>query len=493
MESLPQELINKIALHLERCPDEPQVPILQQQVTHSSKLPPFATISSHWREAVEFVTFHSLRIKSDELSHFQAMVTGNRRKHLTKLSFEVLLPEYSEEACGRVESQEEQKLNNRTFTQGIRDLFSILKMWEDEGLQSILRLELPYGNAFSPTDLRLRNREQIRLEIAQRKRGKDIFEQRFEQSLLELSEPSEVPTLSNIQYLNIRGNTTRKLAPSVGPGLAASLPNLKGISWEFGECDDQTIKIDNRISFARALGQTKLRHCSAAVIVFHHENPFDQRAAGQSRVPSGALYDPFSACLRFFSENLTSLTLSGYLDSTLFWPSSDEVNSIPTWPYLRKLKIVFNMVTPSGDWYFIGTAPEPHENDNPAEGIIGGDGDGDSDYTNFREHGNEATLDPLLTAFVKAIQRMPVLEHFMLESELGNEKGFFEISFYAPGLVAEWGDENNEDARVRRLYYTVGEVWRPNDVIVEGLRSAGREKYGEEIIERFLEPRCWRY
>jgi hypothetical protein len=495
MERLPQELINDIALHLERKPDEPQVPVLLPQATESSELPPYATISRQWKEAVEFVTFHSLRINSDELSQFEATVTSYRRKYLTELRFTIVLPEYSEEACGRVESEEEQQLNSESYTTCINNMFSVLEKWEVEGLQNKLRITLE--QPFSPTDLRLRNigSSQIWLEIAQGKRGKDILGQRWEESFLELSDRRNLPILLNVQYLNIRGNAVRQLAPFVGPGLAAFLPNLIGISWEFGERNDQTISIDNRIKFAMALNQTELLYCSTAKVDFYHENAWDLRPAPQSRVSAAVLYDPLSTCLRIFSQNLTSLTFGGHFDSTLFWPFKDEAGSTPTWPHLRKLKVSFNMVTPSGDWYFTGTLVS-HEDDDPAHGIVGGDDDRDGVYYNYREHGNVATLNPFLTAFAKAIQKMPALEHFMLETELGYGKGFWEISYYAPGQVAEWEEEEHErkdNTRVRRIHYTVGEVWRPDDVIAEGLRNVGREKFGGEVIERFSGPRLWRY
>jgi hypothetical protein len=146
---------------------------------------------------------------------------------------------------------------------------------------------------------------------------------------------------------------------------------------------------------------------------------------------------------------------------------------------------MFNMVTPSGEWYFTGPRPEDHPNDDPARGHIGGSRD--TNYTNYREHGDPATINELLTALAKAVQKMPVLEHFILTSKLANEKGSFHISYYAPGQLAEWGDKSDDDLRVRRIYYEVGAVWRPDDETMQGLRGTGREKFGKEVIERFLE------
>ncbi|KAH9866827.1 hypothetical protein J1614_008520 [Plenodomus biglobosus] len=465
MDTLPQELINKIVLYLERYPDQAQVPILRQY-GHHSKLPPYATISSYWREAVEFVTFHRLSIKSHELSQLEAMMTGSRPKYLTRLSFEITLSEYSEESCGHVESTEEQKCNDEAFTQAIADLFSLVRKWEDAGPVHGLRLHL--SGVYSPTDRRDRN--QIELEIAQRKRGRDIFEKRWVNSYLHLSRPEMIPTLSSVVYLHLEGHVSRKLAPVVGPGLAAVLPNLRSFYWEFGEVDDKSINVESRASFARMLEQTKLDKCSAAEITFHPDSAEDHRVAEPSRIPIGALYDPFSASLRIFSQNLTSLVLDGFVDSTLFWPSSLETSSMPSWPSLRKLTVFFNMAAPSGEWYFDGTPGEIVEQ--------------------FRDHEDAKTLDPFVTAFAKAVQKMPVLEQFLLQTELGHDIGYWDISYHAPGIKAD-GDENEDDAKVRRVYYSVGEVWRPDDFIAEAFRRIGRDSHGLELIERFQELRTW--
>ncbi|CAG8979374.1 hypothetical protein HYALB_00002500 [Hymenoscyphus albidus] len=445
------------------------------------------------KEAVELITFHSLQVRSNQLSDFRTHVTGNRRKYLTRLIYHIVLPEYPKEVYGHVETAHEQQANSKAFTHAIRDLFSTPKSWEAEGLQSTLRLEFPFRGAYSQTDLRVEHMVDIRP-----RGGVDIFQKRFEDSFLEISDSVDFPSLSNVLWLIIRSNSPRQLAPTVGTSLAAHLPNLKTISWHFGESDEKDKMVKNRIKFAQALDQTQIPHCSAADLEFYQggrnhsqhrygikpdilaEVPSHHGKPGHARVPAGSPYDQLCSSLRLFSHNLTSLILSGHFDPSLFWPSRDETSaSPPTWPNLVQLKVMFNQVSPSGDWYFTGHQPDPD--------------DADDEYCQFREHGDEATLNPFLTAFSKAIQNMPVLEHFMLECELGHELGYWEVAYYAPGQKAEWGDEGPEDHLVRRLYYTVGEVCKPNGVIADRLRSVGREKYGEQILERFLERRTWRY
>ncbi|CAA9960667.1 hypothetical protein PTMSG1_04066 [Pyrenophora teres f. maculata] len=213
-----------------------------------------------------------------------------------------------------------------------------------------------------------------------------------------------IPTLSSIVFLRLQGHISRKVAPVVGPGLAAVLPNLRSFYWEFGEVDDESINVESRASFARMLEQTKLDKCSAAEISFNQDSAEDHRVAEPLRIPIGVLYNPFSASLSIFSQNLTSLVLDGYVDSTLFWPSSLVTSSTPSWPNLRKLKVFFNMAAPSGEWYFDGTPGEIVEQ--------------------FRDHEDAETLDPFVTAVAKAVQKMPVLEEFLLETELGHDIGY---------------------------------------------------------------------
>ncbi|CAG8958231.1 hypothetical protein HYFRA_00000585 [Hymenoscyphus fraxineus] len=359
-----------------------------------------------------------------------------------------------QEVYGHVETAQEQQANSEAFTHEIRDLFSTLKSWEDEGFQSSLRLEFPFRGAYSHADLRVEQMVGIRP-----RRGVDISQKRFDDSFLEIPDSVDFPSLSNVLWLIIRGNSPRKLAPTVGTGLAAHLPNLKTISWHFGESGEKDKVVGNRIKFAQALDQTHMPHCSVADLEFYQEVPSHHRKPGHARLTAGSPYDQLSSSLRLYSHNLTSLTLSGHFDASLFWPPRDETSaSQPTWPNLVQLKVMFNQVSPSGDFHFTGHQPDAD--------------DADDEYCQFREHGDEATLNPFLTAFSNAVQNMPVLEQFMLECELGDEAGYWEVAYYAPGQTAEWGDEGPQNRLVRRLYCTVGEVWKPKAVIADRLRSS---------------------
>jgi hypothetical protein len=250
-----------------------------------SALPPYATISKQWKDAVEFIKFHRLSIKSDDLSQLRVIVTNNHCKYLQRLSYVILLPAYSKEQDRHMETKEEQKFYNEIFTQGIVDLFYILSQWEEAGLLSGLRLKVEAPK--SPAD-------------------NMTSERRWDSTYLNLSRGDSIPTISNISDLQTQGNYMRKTSPAVAPSLAAFLLGLKHIYREFWEVGEQAIRLETRTSFTKSLEQTKLAHVSAAEFDFHQEPPIDHRISPPSLLPPGALYDSLSTSLRVVSWNLTS-------------------------------------------------------------------------------------------------------------------------------------------------------------------------------------------
>jgi hypothetical protein len=149
------------------------------------------------------------------------------------------------------------------------------------------------------------------------------------------------------------------------------------------------------------------------------------------------------------------------------------------------------MISTNGDWYFTSHQTQ-HTGDDLEEGSISGcDDDCDAtcesshEFTEYRDEPDPVTFDPFLAAFAKAVQNMPVLEYFMLTSELAPSKGKFCIWYHAPGRTAKWGDEDAVDSMYRRVYYAC-KAWRPEPMTMAVLGDAGKMKFGGEVIERFL-------
>lgn len=75
----------------------------------------------------------------------------------------------------------------------------------------------------------------------------------------------------------------------------------------------------------------------------------------QPDLVSPALKDPFSTSLHYLSQNLRRLDLRLVADVPLFWPDN---NCAPSWLSLETFIVMFQMVGPTGRWYFCGPKDE---------------------------------------------------------------------------------------------------------------------------------------
>jgi hypothetical protein len=198
MDCLPKEIINRMVWLLDRYPNQQSVPNIEQSGIGPSVLPPYATISKQWKEAVEFVTFHRLSIWSGDLSQLQAIVTNNRCKYLRKLGYTIVLPKYLKERGRSVETKEEQQCSNGTFTQGIIDLFSVLSQREEAGLLTELRLKIEDPKCSSDGYMSKR---------------------RWGSTYLNLSRYDRIPTISNISYLRFKATSSEGRRLQLYPAL----------------------------------------------------------------------------------------------------------------------------------------------------------------------------------------------------------------------------------------------------------------------------------
>jgi hypothetical protein len=148
------------------------------------------------------------------------------------------------------------------------------------------------------------------------------------------------------------------------------------------------------------------------------------------------LEDSFSTSLRILSYHLKELTLLVQADKTLFWPKD---TSIPMWPDLEAVFIIFHMVSPSGAWYFEGPTgegrhtsgyevnevsypPLEHTDDDEGDDWDVEDGERRSYQSNydlqFRILPNEAVVRLCLANFARAAANMPKLKQAVLWSPL---------------------------------------------------------------------------
>ena len=249
MESLPREILDSI---VELLQEEDKLryspPRKGKQGLHK-----YATVSRSWQLAVEYITFTNLTIKSTDLSFFTSLIRpGQEHRHdlLKEINFEVVLPLYSDEDRGRRENKLEKAANNEAFSTAIHSLFRSLQRLEDHANNNKRRVErrLSICRVYSPSD---RRRCATPVNVLRNRGMRDIFERRYENSYLKLSQSHELPALIQFRELYLR-NDRRKVEPASHIALAAKMPNIEGLVLPY---------VDHYTSPALC---RSLRHCTYA-------------------------------------------------------------------------------------------------------------------------------------------------------------------------------------------------------------------------------------
>lgn len=253
MDQLPQELISHIATFLEREDDQSHVPLLFRR-REPSKLPPYATISRKWQYAIERLTFPEIWLKSTEMDYFSETMLAHRRRSLAVLQYEIVLPTYGEARCAKFETDDEKRLNNECFTDAIHALFRVMKSWEGtEGPETLhhtqaicLNLYAPY----SPMDGIRRGPEKYKKDKWSSGIGErdDLWEHRYEHSVLRLSNSRDLPSLSSISELYGNLHYVRSIEPRSIVEILAKLDNLKSVrvTLKENEKKDRQMQQDDR-------------------------------------------------------------------------------------------------------------------------------------------------------------------------------------------------------------------------------------------------------
>jgi hypothetical protein len=226
MDTLPQEIVDKIAYTLEIRQSEKSFPY------EYMNLPQLATMSQTWKRAIESITFKHLKILSTKLGILREIVTGPRKRALKSIRVEFVLPNYSDKQCGRYESPRTQRMNSHAFSEALVGLFGTLRTWEENEVGGGIVLTL--GAIYSPMDryhrgYRVRITHELDVVMGRRH---DMFEERYEGSFIKLFPPERLPTLSRVSAFIVDPFSTkskRRLANSTVAYIASRLPTRQEI------------------------------------------------------------------------------------------------------------------------------------------------------------------------------------------------------------------------------------------------------------------------
>jgi hypothetical protein len=216
-------------------------------------------------------------------------------------------------------------------------------------------------------------------------------------------------------------------------------------------------------------------------------------------------------------STLKELSINGTIDGSLLWPGPAHAVSHPFWQNLERLRIHFEIRRPSGGCYFWNSrqaisvpleAEVPpgygHSKEEDAEAAIRFSPVGHIGWDELAHEvvPDDDSLVPLIEAFGRVCLQMPKLQFAELSSlipapaELDTGRilqGRFRwgIWYLSPGTSLREKKEEidpafSEDMHQRRLFWDVNK-WRPNIDLQNLLRDIGSERYGMNLVERFVD------
>ncbi|PGH05237.1 hypothetical protein AJ79_06848 [Helicocarpus griseus UAMH5409] len=441
MNRLPREIISSILAYRDAdksgCLDAAQHCYVS---SGQSGLTPYVTISRQWQYEVERINLRHIEFKSTELPVFANLFRpsqSHRTALLKTLSFDIVLPTYSEAACGEYETGSEKETNSQVFSEAIFELFKILKSLD--GGEFVL-----YLDSYSPMNSHKRpepRRKRDRLL-------KDIRQKRYQASFLQLKAPEQLPVLSNVsEFHDPRSCPSRNIEPASDIAIVSRMENLKKCDLHFSDRDD---KIDlglrkiNRNNLAQVLS-AYTQTVKEVTFEFNSGDPDDEGSSPPLLSPSSV--DSLNLALHKFigQANVERMLIIHHIVSPdLFWPS----HSTTAWQCLRQIRVLMLASTVDGGWYFkadpsIASYAQFTDRSLNPDYSDPYDSDEDTDTNRFRSLPDPERINQLLIAMARAAHHAPVLETMELSIREGrlypkyredeDVSRIFGICYYAQG------------------------------------------------------------
>ncbi|OTA90882.1 hypothetical protein M434DRAFT_33236 [Hypoxylon sp. CO27-5] len=451
--------------------------------------PGLATLSRTWQAAIEKVTFERLTIASTDFSEFStAFSTVHRRRLLQSLYFTVILPPYSVEA-DQYESNQDRERNNEVAGQEVNRLLRELATWPTD---STIELHIWFK---SPTD-----------EVS-------TLWGRHAYSYIRLTglDQLQVPCVSSLTPRLGLWRGDRIIHPRSLVSLTATFPRVSEISFEYDEPGPFfALRRELRGDFVASLegfklpSQVKRLRVGAIPPRLPHNKSLPDMIGP---VPSDPLCVTVNKMVS--QSNVREVYYEGLVDPSFFRTSPDGFYSS-----LRILRLRCHYYSPSGKWYFKGSESNTFiqpASDEPLPASTRGlypPGYGTEDDTvaalayersmdraaeentpddrsqQFRLIPNEEIMVPLLEAFARYIASIRSLQQAQIIMDRPPWLGEWKVTYNAPGYPYFY-DTDREDLSRARVYFLVWD-WEPEDSLVDLFRAIGQELYEQDAVITFM-------
>lgn len=397
---------------------------------------------------MEQQTFGRLYLTPDRVSHALAqegLLCPARVGYIRSIHLDVLLASYDDAARQRVESDEDKRRNNETFSITIRRMLRLLGRLYETPRESFYGDRQHAGQltliltAQSPSDPRPGNDFAYRRQRTRRGLDKDLLELRYQSSYLELLPDPYDDGGTVIPHVNLPFTTfivhgmppKRFFSPAACCHLAARMPCLKQVKWQLWDNEKKDIGLRRRMRDEFACAIAELPSSIEDVELRLHYTVADDHAT--PKAVSDRSYDTLSAALGRWSRNLRELYIQVSCLSHDFFVAVAEGGSTPAEPAkLRSLTVELSTALPSGAWLLTAVPDEDNhdsEDSRHTTPTTFDPSDGPSvpapeDRKNrkFRQSPAEKLIKPLIINIAGAVGSLPELKR--LDVSAGPRRAF---------------------------------------------------------------------
>jgi len=506
MDKLPQEILNHIASY-----------IPANDVGSSVVRPSIACVSRRWQQAVEHFSFRFIRLLPSDIDKFATVFSTSqyhRRRMLRVLRLSIELPPMPSNRPGDANLR---RLEHNAFaSKALTALFNVLAGWEADS-----KIAIDFGYDIFATDDHLR--------FGPESNGPDIYDKDL--SYIEFSTVCQLPKLPFIKSIfTAHIHAGGRVHPASLVAITTRVGHLERIDWDYDEPGVYLgLAKEMRREFTRALETHRLPSETGSFGLFMLSRDFEH----SERLPDFASpnsHDPFCSALHHFinNSNLEDFEYEGQVDESLFWSYDLSYDATETddvlWPAMQRLWVRFKLNSPGGKWYFEAEHPDdrtlsgsnesPLSPDDPSwahkpPSYYGGSEEERAarhaamEYyasalqargtSRFRSVPKNEHILPLLSAFARALARMPALKSAHLTTSpcypgYEDEDCDWTVDYVAPWETVQQNDAANQQSphvSAPRVFFDTG-GWRPSKEVLKLFAEIGRKAHDQDTSIIFV-------
>ncbi|WDK21447.1 hypothetical protein CGRA01v4_12737 [Colletotrichum graminicola] len=297
----------------------------------------WASVSKEWQYFFEPEIFKTLRICSpgSDIDHLRRIVTGYRRRLVTKISLHVGMTEYASAEYGRPEDSDTITANNLALAGALTALFSILSKWGKPTSKRYIGLQLSAGSiSDNHHPYKTPHRHFLR------QRARDGWNSNAKKRLLgNLLDPGfqdqDLPSVPIIKIFSMDAHYYRSLSGASMEQILSSLPRLQAVSYLSWRAVDRNGQGERDAASKTILGTIANTRSIQEVVFWEARSKTIHKPTRFYRTVS---YSLVHAAIRA-SYRLQRFAISHAIDAAYFFQFHNTRTISRDWPNLTTLAL----------------------------------------------------------------------------------------------------------------------------------------------------------